>query len=439
MAAHDGGIPTNLEVERQLERMLESKRLKASPNRAMLLEYVAKKRIAHEEISEDIIGYDLFPGYAADESNNVRVTANHLRDTLSLYYAEEGADDLVRVELPPGAKYRPVFTYNPRSAANKAYSRGQIALSQFRLLNAGDCFKEAIHLQPAYAEAHVGLAEVELLTPLCPSDISVSKGRRHVRTNAPASGTLPSARRALDNALRVNPDLAQAHVLSGVAHSYEYAWEKAEKSFSAALELAPNETRRNLWYLSYLITRNRSDEALPILTAKINEAPDASTLTLYGFVMYLRRDYPEAKRAFEDACNANPHYWPAFIGNACAALAYVGSDDALFALGDIADSFPKGLFFPGFVVCCLAMYGRIEEAKDRFMHYAMGAPVSDVDRALGYMGLGDTAKAVEELTSAYEERDPLMLWLHLWPLFDPLRGDPTFEALISRMNLPKQG
>jgi hypothetical protein len=31
---------------------------------------------------------------------------------------------------------------------------------------------------------------------------------------------------------------------------------------------------------------------------------------------------------------------------------------------------------------------------------------------------------------------PLMVWLHLWPVFDPLGEDTRFKALIKRMNLP---
>jgi hypothetical protein len=55
--------------------------------------------------------------------------------------------------------------------------------------------------------------------------------------------------------------------------------------------------------------------------------------------------------------------------------------------------------------------------------------------ALGHMGLGDTESAARMLTRAADEGDPLMVWLHLLPLFDPLRDDPAFQALIRRMNL----
>jgi len=55
--------------------------------------------------------------------------------------------------------------------------------------------------------------------------------------------------------------------------------------------------------------------------------------------------------------------------------------------------------------------------------------------ALGHMGLGDTESAIQALTRAVSEGDPLTVWLHLLPLFDPLRDNPAFQALIKRMNL----
>jgi hypothetical protein len=44
--------------------------------------------------------------------------------------------------------------------------------------------------------------------------------------------------------------------------------------------------------------------------------------------------------------------------------------------------------------------------------------------------------AIDALGYACEENDPVMAWLHLLPIFDPLREEPGFKKLIERMNLP---
>jgi tetratricopeptide (TPR) repeat protein len=44
--------------------------------------------------------------------------------------------------------------------------------------------------------------------------------------------------------------------------------------------------------------------------------------------------------------------------------------------------------------------------------------------------------AISALEYACEACDPVMAWLHLLPIFDPLRDRPAFRELIKRMNLP---
>jgi len=41
------------------------------------------------------------------------------------------------------------------------------------------------------------------------------------------------------------------------------------------------------------------------------------------------------------------------------------------------------------------------------------------------------------LEKAYEQRDPNMPYLSCWPLCDPLRSDPRFQALMRRIGLPQ--
>ena len=45
--------------------------------------------------------------------------------------------------------------------------------------------------------------------------------------------------------------------------------------------------------------------------------------------------------------------------------------------------------------------------------------------------------AISALGYACEAHEPLMVWLHLMPIFDPIRNKPAFRELINRMNLPK--
>ena len=64
---------------------------------------------------------------------------------------------------------------------------------------------------------------------------------------------------------------------------------------------------------------------------------------------------------------------------------------------------------------------------------------SPVSLALAYMAVERTEEAVAKLKEACEIGNPLMVWLHLWPVFDSLRDHKGFRTLIRRMKLPKAG
>jgi len=65
--------------------------------------------------------------------------------------------------------------------------------------------------------------------------------------------------------------------------------------------------------------------------------------------------------------------------------------------------------------------------------------VSPVWRALIFAYMGEKRdEALEALERGYEDRYQYMFWLKVIPLFDPLRSDQRFQALLRRMNFPEK-
>jgi hypothetical protein len=53
-----------------------------------------------------------------------------------------------------------------------------------------------------------------------------------------------------------------------------------------------------------------------------------------------------------------------------------------------------------------------------------------------YVGLGEDDKAIEALWQDYEERaTPFLLWLNLFPVFDPLHSHPRFTELVRKIGV----
>lgn len=54
-----------------------------------------------------------------------------------------------------------------------------------------------------------------------------------------------------------------------------------------------------------------------------------------------------------------------------------------------------------------------------------------------YTFAGEKERALDWLEKAYKERLQNMIYLRVYPKWDPLRGDPRFQHLLQRMNLAK--
>jgi hypothetical protein len=56
--------------------------------------------------------------------------------------------------------------------------------------------------------------------------------------------------------------------------------------------------------------------------------------------------------------------------------------------------------------------------------------------ARAYAILGDKDRAFHWLTKAFDEHGAYINWANVSPMFDVFKGDPRFNALIARMQLP---
>ena len=65
--------------------------------------------------------------------------------------------------------------------------------------------------------------------------------------------------------------------------------------------------------------------------------------------------------------------------------------------------------------------------------------VSPANRASVYLGLGENEKALDWLEKAYEDRDPIFWWINGDQLYDSVRNEPRFKALLQKVGAVKEG
>src|SRR2546423_6068146 len=86
------------------------------------------------------------------------------------------------------------------------------------------------------------------------------------------------AREAAQEALRLNPNLAEAHASLGLIESNEFHWVPAEREFKRAIELNPNYANTLLWYSLLLLARNQPDESLGMMRQAVQRDPLSSIM-----------------------------------------------------------------------------------------------------------------------------------------------------------------
>ena len=102
----------------------------------------------------------------------------------------------------------------------------------------------------------------------------------------------------------------------------------------------------------------------------------------------------------------------------------------------------KALESPAFVTAWLAYaygasgdrpraMGEIEDLKKR----STGGQVLPFNLAIVHLGLGDLKLAIDYLERAYAADSQWMGWLKKDRMFDPLRSDPRFVALLKKLGL----
>ena len=107
--------PSSQEVRAELDRILDSRCFHQAGRASDFLRYVVEQTLAGEgaRLKGYTIGVEVFgrpPDFDPQSDALVRVEAGRLRRRLHEYYAGEGADDPVRIDLPRGC-YVIDYTY----------------------------------------------------------------------------------------------------------------------------------------------------------------------------------------------------------------------------------------------------------------------------------------------------------------------------------------
>lgn len=320
------------------------------------------------------------------------------------------------------------FTLTVATAKSRDdYLRGRFTWgSRGDLAGSIQLFTRAIQEDPSYAEAYAGLAAATAILGQVPND------------GLPPRDAKPKARAAAQQALQLDPRLADAHaVLGNVAMSYDWDLATAEKELQQAIALNPNDPTAHEWYGHVLIVEGRNADAIVEDHHALDLDP-ANPLfhTALAETYYFGRNYDAAIEEAQQVVKLHPDFFLAqfWLGSAYREKKmYPQAIQTFVRARQLTGDYPAMVMAYGHAQ---AVAGNAQEARSalqKLEQLRRTRFVPSLYLAAIHLGLGEKDEAFRLLNAALDERVDRLVYLKVDPMADPLRSDPRFPQLLQKI------
>jgi serine/threonine protein kinase/Tfp pilus assembly protein PilF len=318
-----------------------------------------------------------------------------------------------------------------RLEAQQLYRKGRNAWNKRTpdsILEGVELLKQAIQVDPNYAEAYAGLADCYNMLV----NYSV----------LPPNEAFPKAKEAAEKALELDGDLAEAHTARAFIYfMWEWNWVDAGREYRTAIDLKPNYSSARQWYSSLLAATGRTDDALAEVKLARDTDPFSLSIAAHpSWINYLSRNAEATVREARQALKLDPGFLPARRYLALGYDLQGKYNDSVPEFQRALQRSPESTLIKAELGYAYAKSGKREDALhvlDELQRSQGQRRVSPFHLALVHIGLGDNDRAIELLEKAYNERAERLVWIRADARFDPLRLDPRFNNILTGMGLTR--
>jgi DNA-binding winged helix-turn-helix (wHTH) protein/TolB-like protein/Tfp pilus assembly protein PilF len=311
-----------------------------------------------------------------------------------------------------------------------AYQRGRYfwnKRTEDGLNRALQFFQQAIEIDPTFALPYTGQADSYSLL----GSIGIDGMR--------PDKAMPLAKAAAEKALKMDPDLAEAHVsLAYVKLSYEWDLGGAQEEFARAIALDPASAKAHHWYSHYFMAANDLNKATEQMQQAIGLEPLSPIINVgIGWCYYYTRQYEKAIEQYRSVVEMDPNL-P--VPHQTLGMAY--QQKRLFpqAIAEFQRAAALSGNSPTTVAALASAYGfagQATEARAELAHLEEISRTRYVPAlyfAMIHNSLGETSTALRFAWTAASERSDYLVYLHLEPQVGKLAGDTRFLSLIGSLH-----
>ena len=250
---------------------------------------------------------------------------------------------------------------------------------------------------------------------------------------------MPRALLAVNQALELDPDLAEAHLYRGViALMFEYDPTGAASRLTRALALAPLNPSAHVWYSILLTCSGRFEEALArLFEAERLDPVGYATQWALGRGLFFAGRLEEALQRFKVVLEMNRDS----LAVAWVARVYLRTGHAELALAALEKGINRVGRHPVLLELLgnyFAELGRGDEARQilgELENLGRTRHVSEMHAASIHGRLGEDDAAVRCLEEAARQRSGYLVFGRVYVGLERLRDTPQFRELMLRVGL----
>ena len=323
-----------------------------------------------------------------------------------------------RLVLVPPAPRAPL---NP--AAHDAYLRGRYFFNKQDFAHSLEYFKQAVALDSGYASAYAGYA-------------SALDAATTYNMGTPED-LMPKAIAAAQRAIQLDPQNGEAYTeLGSIQTIYSWDWHAAEQNLTRGISLNPSDSIAEFKYAMYLEAVDRPHDAVTHMRRALQLDPLSFLVNRrLGVALYYDRQYDAAlaqlqrSSEMEQQSGSVEHY---------VSLIYEQKGDHdqavrhnLITLHEDLPQLDTTAFLDVYQHRGWEAYWR---ARSRALQATSAGPCSAYEIGVDDLRVHDLDHAFESFPLAIDNHCFTMAFIRVDPLFDSVRHDSRYAALLARMH-----